>query len=252
MIFTNTYSTPQSIDGEIVEFFETGFNGATESSIGVSILILLSILFAVLFSAAIGMQREKNGHPAGFRTHLLIGLGSALIMIVSIYAVPGNFENRDPMRLAAAGVTGIGFLGAGAIIQNGFSIKGLTSAASIWITMAIGMCAGTGYFIIGFIVTVLTLIFLTCFHKIELIASSKSAVIMVINKIENKNLDKIITICNEKNIKVSDLSSELVKDGDSYLSRVVFKATGNKKDAMNDLVMSITQEIQPIECKILH
>ena len=252
MILTNNYTTPLSIDGWIVNFFETGFDGLVSESIGVSLLIFRSIIFAVGFSAAIGMQREKNGHPAGFRTHLLIGLGSALIMIISIYAAPGSYETRDPMRLAAAGVTGIGFLGAGAIIQNGFSIRGLTSAASIWITMAIGMCSGAGYFIVGFAVTALTLLFLTFFHKIEVKASSKSAVIMIVTRVEDKSLDKIINICNENNIKVSELSSELVKDGDSYLSRIVFKGTGDKKDAMPQLVMILTQEIQPIECKILH
>ena len=252
MILTNVYTTPPSSDGEIVNFFETGFNGLIDENIGVSLLIFLSIVFAVIFSAAIGMQREKNGHPAGFRTHLLIGLGSALIMIISIYAAPGSYETRDPMRLAAAGVTGIGFLGAGAIIQNGFSIRGLTSAASIWITMAIGMCAGAGYFIIGFVVTSLTLIFLTFFHKIEVKASSRSAMIIIVTRVEDKSLDKIMSVCEANNIKVSEMSSELVKDGDSFLSKIVFRGTGTKKEAMPDLVVKLTQEIKPLECKILH
>ncbi len=252
MVFANSYTPPFSIDGWIVEFFESGFNGATEKIFGVSLLIFLSILFSILFSACIGLQREKNGHPAGLRTHLLIGLGSALIMIISIYAAPGNYETRDPMRLAAAGVTGIGFLGAGAIIQNGFSVRGLTSAASIWITMAIGMCAGSGYFIIGTIVTGLTLLFLTFFHKLETKANSRSAFIVVVSNIEDKTLDKIIEICNQDEIKIGELSTELIKSGDKLVSRLVFKATGKEKEAMNKLVIKIISETSPLECKILH
>ena len=123
-------------------------------------------LIVIVLSSLIGLEREFNGHAAGLRTHILISLGSALIMVISVYGVPGE-ATRDPMRLAAAGVTGMGFLGAGSIIKNGLNIKGLTTAASIWVTMAIGMASGAGYFVIGLITTLFTLICLASFTKLE-------------------------------------------------------------------------------------
>lgn len=246
------YTTPSSFDGKIVEYFENGFNGLIPNELGVSLLIFLSLLASILFSAAIGYEREKNGHPAGLRTHLLIGLGSALIMIISIYAAPGSYQTRDPMRLAAAGVTGIGFLGAGAIIQNGFSVRGLTSAASIWMTMALGMCAGCGYFIIGTMVTVLAYIFLTVFQKIELQAISKSAVFLIVAKVGENTIEEIEKICKEYNMKVSEISSELIKINNEVFARITFKASGDKKGGVKELLTELNKKIDSIECKILH
>lgn len=251
MVFSD-YTTPISIDGWIVKYFESGFNGLVNEMFSISILILISVIAAILFSAVIGYEREKNGHPAGLRTHLLIGLGSALIMIISIYAAPGTYQTRDPMRLAAAGVTGIGFLGAGSIIQNGFSIKGLTSAASIWMTMALGMCAGCGYFIIGAVVTLLAYVFLTVFQKIEIKATSKSAVLLVVAKLDEDAVNKIVTVCANMNVKITELTTELVKINDSAFNRIIFKASGNKKGIINQLLTEINKEVKAVECKILH
>lgn len=251
MVFSD-YTTPISIDGWIVKYFESGFNGLVNEMFSISILILISVIAAILFSAVIGYEREKNGHPAGLRTHLLIGLGSALIMIISIYAAPGTYQTRDPMRLAAAGVTGIGFLGAGSIIQNGFSIKGLTSAASIWMTMALGMCAGCGYFIIGAVVTLLAYVFLTVFQKIEIKATSKSAVLLVVAKLDEDAVNKIVTVCGNMNVKITELTTELVKINDSAFNRIIFKASGNKKGIINQLLTEINKEVKAVECKILH
>lgn len=246
------YTTPISIDGWIVNYFESGFNGKIPEMVSISILILISVIAAILFSAVIGYEREKNGHPAGLRTHLLIGLGSALIMIISIYAAPGTYQTRDPMRLAAAGVTGIGFLGAGSIIQNGFSIKGLTSAASIWMTMALGMCAGCGYFIIGSVVTILAYVFLTVFQKIEIKATSKNAVLLVVAKLDEDAVNKIVNVCSKMDVKISELTTELVKINDSAFNRIIFKASGNKKGIINNLLTEINKEVKAVECKILH
>jgi putative Mg2+ transporter-C (MgtC) family protein len=121
--------------------------------------IVLRLLLAAALGAGIGFQREWSKKPAGVRTHSLICLGSALIMVVSVYGFEGNF---DPARVAAGMIAGIGFLGAGVIFRGmrGDVVVGLTSAASIWITAAIGMAAGVGMYLIAVIIAVVTVLLL--------------------------------------------------------------------------------------------
>lgn len=107
------------------------------------------LILAAILGAVIGLERELHAHPAGTRTHLLVSLGAAMFTVVSIYGFidvlgPGEAGPVDPTRVAAQIVSGIGFLGAGAIIKYGTSIRGLTTAGSLWATAAIGMAAGTG------------------------------------------------------------------------------------------------------------
>ena len=125
---------------------------------------VLRLAIAALLGAAIGAEREVRDREAGIRTHLLVSLGSALFTIVSAYGFHefltngGNVVRADPTRIAAQIVTGIGFLGAGAIIREGLSIRGLTTAATLWVVAAIGMAAGAGYYIPAVATAVLTLI----------------------------------------------------------------------------------------------
>jgi putative Mg2+ transporter-C (MgtC) family protein len=111
---------------------------------------LLRIALAGALGGAIGLERELRDRDAGFRTHLLVALGSALFTLVSAYGFQdftyGNGITYDPTRIAAQIVTGIGFLGAGAIIRQGISIRGLTTAATLWIAAAIGLASGAGYY----------------------------------------------------------------------------------------------------------
>lgn len=108
------------------------------------------LVLASLFGAAVGVEREIHGHPAGMRTHLLVSLGSALFTVLSIHGFPpGQNVAVDPTRISAQIVTGIGFLGAGAILKEGLSIRGLTTAASLWATAAIGLAAGAGQFVLA-------------------------------------------------------------------------------------------------------
>ncbi len=117
--------------------------------------VLWRLLLAVFLGAAVGFQREKAGKPAGLRTHALICLGSALFTLVSLF---GFGVGVDPSRVAAGVVTGIGFLGAGVILRGlrGNGIVGLTTAASIWTTAAIGLAAGTGMYLVALVVTGVT------------------------------------------------------------------------------------------------
>jgi putative Mg2+ transporter-C (MgtC) family protein len=126
--------------------------------------VLLRLALAAALGAAIGFERELREREAGLRTHLLVSLGSALFTIVSAYgfhaflASGANVVRADPTRIAAQIVTGIGFLGAGAIIRQGLSVRGLTTAATLWVVAAIGLAAGAGYYSAAVISTVLVLV----------------------------------------------------------------------------------------------
>ena len=126
--------------------------------------ILLRLALAGALGGAIGFERELRDREAGFRTHLLVALGSAVFTLVSAYGFR-DFEygratgfTLDPTRISAQIVTGIGFLGAGAIIRQGISIRGLTTAATLWIVAAIGMAAGAGYYPVAVFGTALVLL----------------------------------------------------------------------------------------------
>jgi putative Mg2+ transporter-C (MgtC) family protein len=114
--------------------------------------VLLRLSVAAALGGAIGFERELREHEAGLRTHLLVSVGSALFTIVSAYGFDdfltrgGSLVRTDPTRIAAQIVTGIGFIGAGAILRQGLSIKGLTTAASLWLVAAIGMASGAGFY----------------------------------------------------------------------------------------------------------
>lgn len=122
----------------------------------------LRLLAAGALGGAIGFEREFSDQPAGFRTHILVALGSALFTMVGAYGLRDFFDSADirydPTRIAAQVVTGIGFLGAGAILQRGIRVRGLTTAAALWVTAAIGMAAGFGYWAGAVITAVISLI----------------------------------------------------------------------------------------------
>jgi putative Mg2+ transporter-C (MgtC) family protein len=113
--------------------------------------VLLRLSVAAALGGAIGFERELRERGAGLRTHLVVCVGSALFTLVSAYAFVG--PHVDPTRIAAQIVSGIGFLGAGAIIRQGLSVRGLTTAATLWLVAAIGMAAGAGYYDAAIIAT---------------------------------------------------------------------------------------------------
>ncbi len=129
----------------------------------------LRLLAACVLAGAIGYEREFASHkPAGFRTHILVGLGAALVMMTSEYAVHAFPDaNMDPTRIGAQVVSGIGFLGAGAILRSGFTVKGLTTAASLWAVACVGLACGIGFYSGAFLATALVLAVLTLLKVVE-------------------------------------------------------------------------------------
>lgn len=116
----------------------------------------IRLLVAATLGALVGLEREIHEHPAGMRTHLLVSLGSAGFTVLSIVAFPA--PGADPARIAAQIVAGVGFLGAGAILKEGATIRGLTTAASLWAVAAVGMAAGAGAWVLAVTLTAIAII----------------------------------------------------------------------------------------------
>ena len=125
----------------------------------------LRLAVGLVLGAVIGFERELQRQPAGFRTHSLVSLGAALFTVVSAYGFTGDLV--DPTRIAAQIVSGIGFIGAGTILQHRGNIRGLTTAASLWAVAAIGTAAGAGLYSVAVIGTVLILVVLSILDRIE-------------------------------------------------------------------------------------
>lgn len=137
---------------------------------------IIRILIATALGAVIGLDREYRTKAAGFRTHVLVALGSALFMIISVHGFDDLPKDQmtlrmDPARIAAQVVTGIGFIGAGTIIFQKNVVKGLTTAAGLWVTAAVGMACGVGMYVLAMVSTLLVLICFEAFnfflHKIK-------------------------------------------------------------------------------------
>ena len=156
-------------------------------------VFILRLSLAVLLGGIIGMERQFR-NAAGFRTHILVAVGSCLFTTVSVIMpmiasqyTGGVVNNADPSRISAQVVSGIGFLGAGAILHGKNNVYGLTTAASLWIVAAIGLACGVGLYATAIFATVITLIVLRCFYHIE----DKADAIRARQKLEQKNKGKI-------------------------------------------------------------
>lgn len=151
--------------------------------------ILIRLGVAALLGAFIGFEREKSGQPAGLRTHMILVVGAALAMILSIN-IALQFKDQansgDPGRIAAQVVSGIGFLGAGAILRFGTSVKGLTTATSLWTMAVIGMTVGIGYYAVGAAATAFMFIILYLLNKIEKRFISQGVLLMLVLTAEDQ------------------------------------------------------------------
>jgi putative Mg2+ transporter-C (MgtC) family protein len=137
--------------------------------------IILRLLLALVLSGLVGFERQIHRRTAGPRTHILVSLGSCLVMLTSLYVfdIYKNVASLDPSRIAAGVITGIGFLGAGAIMREREGVKGLTTAASLWVVAAIGLATGCGFYSAAVFSTILTLVVLLFLRYIEAVMMYK-------------------------------------------------------------------------------
>lgn len=173
--------------------------------------IALRLLLAMLFGGIVGYQREITDRPAGFRTHVMVTVGSALFMLVSTY----NFGVPvDPTRIAAQVVTGIGFLGAGTIIRQGNIIVGLTTAASLWAVSAVGLAVGAGFYSGALMGTIIIYLALTVFKSVEnrLIGGHEHRV-MHLTVDDPVRADEVLTFLRSKFIEVENIERNMIDVG---------------------------------------
>lgn len=196
---------------------------------------MLRLLVAGILGAIIGLDREYRAKEAGYRTHFLVSLGSALIMIVSQYGfqkiIKENSVTLDPSRVAAQVVSGIGFIGAGTIILQKQIVRGLTTAAGIWATAGIGLAVGAGMYAIGIATTVLTLIGLELLSYIFKSVGMKSS--MIAFSTNNKDtLKQIADRFNSKDYMIVSYEMQTLHPGEmeSYQVTMVIKSKRNNDE----------------------
>lgn len=244
-------SAVDSIDEIIITFFNSGFNGFTYPWVGNLCLLLLSLLSVTLFAGFIGLERELNGHAAGFRTHLLVALGSAVIMYISLYGFlsfdAATSSSRDPARLAAQVITGIGFLGAGTIVQTGTSVKGLTTATTIWMAMAIGLACGSGNFVVAAVAMLFVMIYLVSMRKFENVIAKRQPIILVIVPADKPMLKEIMLVADRYNVNINHTTTELISAGGQAILRLTLHCASSSRTTLNAFVEELRSEGTALE-----
>jgi len=198
--------------------------------------IILKILLAAMLGGIIGLERELSHKEAGLRTNILIAIGSTLITILS-FKIAALSKTADPARLTAQIVSGIGFLGAGAIIQARFAVHGLTTAATIWTVAAIGIAVGSGFYLVAFLVAIFVVIVLTVFKFLLAYLEKQKQIYVYLISTEEKAslLVDIRHVLTELNIRYS--SARLNRKDDNYEFEIIFNTSENKNRDFIEKVM---------------
>ena len=192
--------------------------------------MIFRLLLGLLLGCVVGFERKRKGQKAGVRTFALISMGASLLMILSVY-VSQEYGNGDPSRIAAQVVSGIGFLGAGAIIQMKGSVRGLTTAAGIWVSAAIGMVVGAGLYVLGIITTLCVLFVLSMLesyeHKANYSWSTKVVRVKVRGIIENA--EEYLKVFEQSDVHVNDTYLKYDYENDYTIANFVV-LTKSKSD----------------------
>lgn len=176
--------------------------------------LILRLVVASLLGGALGLEREIHGRPAGLRTHFLVSLGAAAFMVLSpLVSELGNDLLGDPGRIAAQIVTGIGFLGAGAIVKEGVNIHGLTTAACLWVAAAIGMASGAGQFSEAVLITALAIVALVVLPYAEVIFKTHSYRVLEIVLPLDSDVSAVLSAVKSNKAKI--LRCDLDRDYDA-------------------------------------
>lgn len=205
---------------------------------------IIKILVSILLGGILGIEREIRNRSAGLRTLILICVGSTLLTIISI-----NFSRGyDPLRLAANIITGIGFLGAGAIFREAKQLQGLTTASSIWVISAVGICVGVGYYHLAILVTILSVVILTGFnyveHYIENVSFMKNYEINLSLE-SNKNISLLVE--KYTNLKGVVKLSNVDYDNNNLKINLLVKGS---KSVHSEFIKQITQDEKIVKIKM--
>ena len=221
-------------------------------------LVISRLLLALLAGGIIGLERALHGREAGFRTHTLVCVSASLLMVLMVYQwslVPQEFLDTvraDPTRMAQGIMTGIGFLGAGVIIKEGTTVRGLTTAASIWMTASIGIVIGMGLYIPALIATIITFLTLSLFRWFESLIPAQLYARFVVQFVQGGNHadeDTLRDIITRHNIKAFESSYRLGSEGKTF----EYEMTIRTKDKTNfrRLAQSLMEMEEVHEFKII-
>lgn len=205
--------------------------------------MILRLILAAILSGFIGYEREVHGRAAGLRTHILVCIGSTLIMLTSmhIFEIYKGHATADPGRIAAQVVSGIGFLGAGTILRFKASVRGLTTAASLWSVAGIGLAVGSGLYIPAVVTTILILATLFFLTRIERLILRKDW--YKIMEIETKSgafqLENIRSILSEYEVEIKDFEVQKAASPDDMILKMSLKLLTNEYD--NEIISKMRQ-----------
>jgi len=206
--------------------------------------LIMRICVAGLLGAIIGIEREIRSKEAGLKTHFLVAVGSALIMVVSKYAFSDIISEEhmalDPSRIAAQVVSGVGFLGAGTIIIQKQAVKGLTTAAGLWATAGIGLAFGAGMYVIGIGATILVLIGLEIvsrIFKVQFLFPQNIILKMCINKYES--VQRILETLQVKNVPILSYGVEVFHQSTGIVYKVEIQLKNITSEEKNALIQHI-------------
>lgn len=189
---------------------------------GMLIFISIALLISGVLSALIGLERYIKGENAGMRTHALLSVGCSIFMIISLWgiklAVPGG--NYDISRIAAGTITGIGFLGAGVIIKDKFTVKGLSTATTLWICAGVGLAVGAGFVLEAVIATLITLFLVFIRNRIIITVDTHAPHVVVEVQKDYPVLEKIKEVCDRNSLNMRNI--DISQIGDKQMTVVVY------------------------------
>lgn len=227
---------------ECIELFHSHFGEWWE--------LVLRLVVACLCGAVIGYERSLRQKEAGLRTHIILALGSALVMIVSKYGFTDVVQaytdiklQADVSRVASNIMTGVGFLGAGVIFVRGGSIKGLTTAAGIWACAGIGICIGAGMYALGVIATLLLLLIQIILHRFLPVSETMENNIITFTAVNHDVLAEIKNFLIENNIKVITLETKQMHDNSVHVAMTIKIA----KNMALESVLTMMHDIEGIK-----
>ncbi len=209
--------------------------------------VIIRAALAIVLGGVVGMEREMKNRAAGFRTYMLVSLGSAVVMITNQY-VYQLFQIGDPVRMGAQVVSGIGFLGAGTIIVTGKKqVKGLTTAAGLWAAACVGLAVGIGFYEIAIVGGICILLVMTLFHSWENFLRRKNKVLLVYIELEpQRRLREFLNGAREQGISFSNI--QLEETTEVHDTGLCFVATAkNKSKEKKEILLKRLEEIPTIQ-----